>query len=410
MKILLCVSGSISAYKAADVVSQLGKLGHEVQCLMTESAREFVTPTVLETLSGRPALSRLFGPDVSGTEHIRLARWPDVIVFAPLSAHSLARLAHGMADDLPSTVILASDRPLLVAPAMNTIMWNQPAVRENLARLEARGVRVLPPIDGPLACGEEGTGKLPAPEAIVQAILDFAQERTPRAAPLRDQTLLITAGPTTSAIDAVRYLTNPSTGRMGAALAEEALRLGARVIYVLGVDKGVVRPRVLPEWQDRFELTEIHTAEEMAAAALAALPRATGVIATAAVLDYRVKEPRLSKEKRGTDARTLELIPSVDVLAELRSAAKPGQWFFGFAAETDDLEKNAQEKLARKKLDYLFANPIARGGERLETGFAGERNAGVLYSRDGSAEPFALDSKSSLARKLLEKLIPGASP
>ncbi len=394
--ILIAVSGSISAYKIADVVSELGKAGHAVQCLLTKSAREFVSPLVLETLSGRKALSDVFGPDVSGTEHIDLARWADLMVFAPASANMLARLALGLADDLPSTVALASEAPMLIAPAMNTVMWDKPIVQQNLATLVARGAQVVSPASGLLACGEVGMGKLaPVAEivaAIERAVLLPVQD-------LVDERILITAGPTTTAIDAVRYITNHSTGRMGAAMAEEALRRGAVVDYVLGVDKGVVRPLPPRGSESRFHLVEVRTAEEMAAAALERLPQASGVVATAAVMDYSVAAPSERKLKRASDAIALDLVPSTDVLGTLRQAAS-GQWFLGFAAETDDVEAHGAGKLKAKGLDYLFANEVARLGAAGRTGFAVGTNAGVLLSAKGERHELALGPKADIARQI----------
>ncbi len=408
-KVLLCVSGSIAAYKAADVVSMLVKTGCEVQCLMTESAANFVTPIVLETLSGRPALGALFGPGISGTEHIRLARWADVIVFVPATAHLLAKLALGLADDLVTTVALATEAPWLVAPAMNTVMWNQPVVRGHIATLQSRGARFIEPAEGRLACGEEGAGKLASVESIVEAIL-----QTPVASPrtwvtetgqnLVGQTILITAGPTRSHIDAVRYLTNPSTGKMGAALAQEALRRGAHVRYVLGMDKGVVRPIAPSGAESRLKLIEVLTAEEMLEQASLELAGATGVVALAAVLDYRVEESVPHKQKRALEALTLRLVPSVDVLAGLRELAKAGQWFLGFAAETDDVEGFGREKLVKKNLDFLFANPVARQHERLETGFGSDFNAGTLFKKNGESLRISLRSKSDLASAIWDQV------
>jgi phosphopantothenoylcysteine decarboxylase/phosphopantothenate--cysteine ligase len=394
--ILIAISGSISAYKIADVVSELSKAGHEVQCLLTRSAKEFVSPLVLETLSGRKALSDVFGPDVSGTEHIDLARWADLLVFAPASANMLARLALGLADDLPSTVALASEAPLLIAPAMNTAMWEKPVVQQHLAVLVERGASVINPASGLLACGEVGMGKL-APVAEIVAVIERAV--LPGVLDLVDERILITAGPTTTAIDAVRYITNHSTGRMGAAMAEEALRRGAVVDYVLGVDKGVVRPVAPRGAEGRLNLVEVRTAEDMAKAALQLLPDATGVVASAAVMDYSVASPSASKLKRASDPIALDLVPSMDVLGTLRKAAKD-QWFMGFAAETDNVEAHGKGKLVAKGLDYLFANAVARLGESGTTGFAVSTNAGVLLGKDGSRYELALGPKSGIARQI----------
>ena len=399
--ILIAISGSISAYKIADVVSELGKAGHEVQCILTRSAKEFVSPLVLETLSGRKALSEVFGPDVSGTEHIDLARWADLIVMAPASANMLARLALGLADDLPSTVALASEAPMLIAPAMNTVMWEKAVVQQNLATLAARGAEVVNPASGLLACGEVGMGKL-APVAEIVAAIERMAARS-GGLDLKDERILITAGPTTTAIDAVRYITNHSTGRMGAAMAEEALRRGAVVDYVLGIDKGVVRPVAPRGAEGRLHLVEVRTAEEMAAAALEKLPLVQGVVASAAVMDYSVASPSVSKLKRASDAVALDLVPSVDVLGALRQAAKD-QWFLGFAAETDDVEAHGQGKLEAKGLDFLFANEVAKLGVAGRTGFAVGTNAGVLLGKDGSRHELALGSKAEIARQIWDRI------
>ncbi|UJW84235.1 bifunctional phosphopantothenoylcysteine decarboxylase/phosphopantothenate--cysteine ligase CoaBC [Devosia sp. SL43] len=399
--ILIAVTGSISAYKIADVVSELSKRGHRVQCIVTESATQFVTPLVLETLSGRPVKSALFGPGVSGTEHIDLARWADIFVVAPASANILAKLALGLADDLLTTVALATTAPLLIAPAMNTVMWDHKATQQNLGTLVGRGASVIHPAAGTLACGEVGVGKLAPVPAIVEAIEAALVE------PKRDLEgvkVLITAGPTTSPIDAVRYITNHSTGRMGAAMAEEALRRGAEVRYVLGVDKGVVRPEAPKGSADRLTLVEVRTAEEMAAAALRLLPGVNGVVATAAVLDYRVANAAAGKLKRAAEATVLDMIPSVDVLGSLRAAATD-QWFVGFAAETDNVEANGRGKLESKGLDFLFANPVARVGETSDTGFSVPTNAGTLLRRDGDAVSLPVMSKAELARRLWDLII-----
>jgi len=394
--VLIAVSGSISAYKIADVVSELGKAGHQVQCMLTKSAREFVSPLVLETLSGRRVRSEQFGPDVSGTEHIDFARWADVMVFAPASANMLARLALGLADDLPSTVALATEAPLLIAPAMNTVMWEKPIVQQHLATLIERGATVVEPASGLLACGEVGMGKL-APVASIVAAIEAAI--VPPVQDLQDERVLITAGPTITAIDAVRYITNHSTGRMGAAMAEEALRRGAVVDYVLGVDKGVVRPKPPRGSEGRLHLVEVRTAEEMARAALDRLAGATGVVATAAVMDYAVAAPSASKLKRASDAIALDLVPSTDVLGSLKQAAN-GQWFLGFAAETDNVEEHGAGKLKAKGLDFLFANEVSKLGAEGQTGFAVGTNAGVLLSAKGARHELALGSKAEIARQI----------
>ena len=394
--ILIALTGSISAYKIADVVSELAKKGHSVQCMATPSALKFVAPLVLETLSGRPVRSALFGPEIAGTEHIELARWADLLVVAPATANTIARLALGLADDLITTVALATEASILIAPAMNTVMWENPVVQQHATTLAGRGIAFIAPAAGVLACGEEGEGKLAPVETIVAAINNACGCTTQD---LAGTTVLITAGPTTSPIDAVRYITNHSTGRMGAAMAEEALRRGATVRYVLGIDKGVVRPTPLRRSAERLTLMEVRTAEEMAAAAMGFLPEVDGVIATAAVLDYRMAAPADRKLKRASAATTLNMVPSVDVLETLRQAAS-GQWFLAFAAETDDVEANGLTKLQAKDVDFLFANQVAATGQTCRTGFAVATNGGVLFSRHHEPITLPVMSKPDLARRL----------
>lgn len=401
--ILIGISGSIAAYKAADVVSELIKQGHAVQCVLTDSAAQFVSPLVLETLSRNPVATQLFGAGVSGTEHIRLARWADLIVLAPATANLLSKLSLGLADDLLTTVLLATEAPILIAPAMNTVMWEQPVIQVHVRALRARGASFVEPDSGLLACGEVGAGKLATIAEILSAV-DAALWTAAQTQDLAGTMVLITAGPTTTAIDAVRYITNHSTGKMGAALAEEALRRGAVVRYVLGLDKGVQRPLPPPGTAARLRLTEVWTAEEMCEAALRELPEVNGVIATAAVMDYRVEHPASGKLKRATAAVSLAMVPSVDVLGTLRDGARDGQWFLGFAAETEDVEANAAEKLKSKRLDFLFANRVAKHGETLATGFAVDTNGGTLFRKDGSALELALQSKAALARELWNQI------
>jgi phosphopantothenoylcysteine decarboxylase/phosphopantothenate--cysteine ligase len=455
-RVLIALSGSIAAYKVADLVSWLNQQGVEVRCILTEGAKQFVSPLVLETLSGYPAESRLWGDGVSGTEHIRLARWPELVVFAPATANLIGKLAHGLADDLVTTVALATRVPWLVAPAMNTAMWENPAVQENLQRLEKRGVEIIQPGSGKLACGELGEGKLatieeiganilqhlrkeavnfdeptavpieattPSPQVSAPVALAPAPEASSKAespaefsAPPREPSftgkkglrgrLLITAGPTISRIDAVRYLTNPSTGRMGIALAEAALEMGWGVTLILGHDKGTVEPTTRLKSHPQFQHVPVETAEEMAMEAMKYLPDCDGVIATAAVLDYRVEHSEAGKIKRSDEPIQLKLVPSVDVLATLRALAREDQFFLGFAAETENELENAKRKLEAKKLDYVFVNRISRTHENLETGFGTEGNAGTLIKKNSESVTYGLKRKEDLARELLREVLP----
>lgn len=402
-RVLLAVSGSIAAYKVADLASLLKKQGFEVRVILTANASQFVSPLVLETLTGFPVRSTLFGPGISGTEHIEYARWADLIVFVPATANLIAKLDLGLADDLVTTVALATRAPWIIAPAMNSVMWENSVTQNHVQSLTARGVQWVAPENGVLACGEEGIGKLAAPENIVEIIVKVITQK-PSPQRLKGQTLLITAGPTISRIDAVRYITNPSSGRMGAALAEEALTRGAQVFYILGVDKGVVRPTPPPGTANFLKIIEVETAEEMLREALIALPQANGVIAASAVLDYRVKNSLSKKMKRTQEPTAIDLIPSVDVLDSLRKHSKKGQWFFGFAAETESLQKNGPLKLKNKNLDYLFANQIAHAGKILKTGFGVPTNGGVFFRKRKKPLPFQTSTKSELARLLFDVL------
>ncbi len=394
MKILLGISGGIAAYKTPELVRELQKSGHEVRCLMTESASQFVSPLVLQTLTHQAVPSALFGPEVRGTDHIDYARWPDAILIAPATAQTVAKIALGLADDLLSTVVLATRAPVTLAPAMNTAMWENPATCHNLELLRQRGFKIIEPASGVLACGEEGAGKLPELATLTAAL-------APPSGRLAGTQWLITAGPTRTHIDPVRYITNPSTGTMGRAMAEEALARGATVQYVLGIDKGVVRPV-----GKGLHLTEVLTAQEMLDACLPVLGEVDGVIATAAVMDYEVASPSSRKLKRSTSAATLELQPAVDVLGTLRSRCKDASTLFvGFAAETDSVLENGSRKLESKGLDFLFANPIAGLGEEPSTGFGTSTNAGYWISRNpASADHWPLESKREIARRIWDRL------
>jgi phosphopantothenoylcysteine decarboxylase/phosphopantothenate--cysteine ligase len=411
-RVLLGICGSIAAYKAADLVSRLREQGFEVRVLMTEAATRFITPLTLATLSGNAVGTHLWQDDPQGTEHIALARWADVFLIAPLSANTLAKLATGQADDWITTVALATRAPLILAPAMNTVMWENPITQKNCTELAARGATFLSPASGLLACGESGAGKLAEVPRIVGAIQKlfgdqtFSTSGTRAADSLSGQTVLITAGPTRSFIDSVRYMTNPSTGKMGSALAQVALDRGAHVVYVTGKDKGVETP--LPrnaEQNHRLQIISVDTAEEMLKESLLWLPKVTGVIATAAVLDYRFKTTAPSKLKRSSDSTWIELIPSVDVLAGLRAQAHSGHWFVGFAAETDHEEVYGAQKLERKKLNAIFINSVAKDSqEKSTTGFGSSTNGGIWLSANGGRAESPLLPKSELGKWIWDRI------
>ncbi|HYA26211.1 MAG TPA: bifunctional phosphopantothenoylcysteine decarboxylase/phosphopantothenate--cysteine ligase CoaBC, partial [Terriglobales bacterium] len=342
MKIALGVSGGIAAYKAAEIVRLLQERGIRVQVVMTAAAQEFVRPLTFAALSGEKVITDMFAaghepPNIdSAVEHIAVAQAIDALLVAPATADVIAKFAQGIANDFLSTLYLATTAPVVVAPAMNVNMWNHPATQANLEILKKRGVRVVEPGTGYLACGMTGPGRLAENDAIVAAALEAlgaSQE-------LAGETVLITAGPTREKIDPVRYLTNRSSGRMGYALAEAALRRGARVLLVSG-------PTALTP-PGGAEVTQVESAEEMRQAVMKLLPQATIVIKTAAVADYRPKSAQSQKIKR-TGPMNLELEPTADILAEI-ARHKHGQIVIGFAAETQNALENARKKLASKSL------------------------------------------------------------
>ncbi len=381
--ILLGISGGIAAYKGAELVRLLRREGAEVRVMMTRSAREFITPLTLQALSGHPVHGDLLDPGAeAGMGHIELARWADQILIAPASANCIARLAHGLADDLLTTVCLASAAPLLLAPAMNRQMWDAPATRANVAQLQARGVRILGPGTGEQACGEVGPGRLLEPGELVRLL---AMNGEP--GPLADLRVLITAGPTREAIDPVRYISNRSSGRMGYALAQAAAGAGAEVTLISGPVALAPPPgsRMIP----------VNSAADMHAAVFSQLAGQDIFIATAAVADYRPAQPATHKIKKAATEMTLTLSRTEDILSAV--AARPGAPFtVGFAAETRELERYARDKLRRKGLDLVAANLV--GGEGI--GFDSPDNALSVFWEGGMLEiPRA--SKEAVAQRLV---------
>lgn len=385
VRILLGVSGGIAAYKAADLVRRLRDAGAEVRVVLSENAARFVTALTFQALSGHPVRTSLWDESAEAAMgHIELARWADQILVAPASADVLARLAHGQADDLLATLVLASAAPLAVAPAMNQQMWAHAATQANLATLRERGVHVLGPAVGSQACGDTGAGRMLEPEEIVAALVDA---RAPR---LFDGVrMLVSAGPTYEDIDPVRFIGNRSSGRMGFAIAEAAAAAGAEVTLVAGpvtlaTPSGVIR-------------RDVRSAREMREAVLAAAPASDVFISAAAVGDYRPAQVSSSKLKKTGQPRALELVQNPDILAEVaQSPRRP--LLVGFAAETDDLERYARDKLERKGLDLIAANRV---GEQL--GFECADNALLLLWPNGREE-LARADKRVLARALLERV------
>jgi phosphopantothenoylcysteine decarboxylase/phosphopantothenate--cysteine ligase len=391
MKIALGVSGGIAAYKAAEIVRLLQDRGIRVQVVMTHAAQEFIRPLTFAALSGEKIITEMFGagehPNIdSAVEHIAVAQSIDALLVAPATADVLAKFAHGLASDFLSTLYLATTAPVVVAPAMNVNMWDHAATQANLEILKKRGVKIVPPGTGYLACGMTGAGRLAENEAIVAATLEAlgaSQE-------LAGETVLITAGPTREKIDPVRYLTNRSSGRMGYALAEGALRREARVLLVSG-------PTALNP-PATAEVTRVESAEEMRLAVLKLLPQATIVIKTAAVSDYRPKSPAGQKIKR-SGPMTLELEPTADILSEI-SRNKQSQLIIGFAAETQNALENARKKLASKSLDAIVVNDVSREG----VGFDSDRNAVTIITQREVIE-VPETTKWEVAQRVLDQVV-----
>src|SRR5215475_13598198 len=393
MKVALGVSGGIAAYKAAEIVRLMQDRGIRVQVVMTRAAQEFVKPLTFAALSGEKVITGMFSsgeehaPNIdSAIEHIAVAQSIDALVVVPATADVLAQFAQGIATDFLTTLYLATTAPVVVAPAMNVNMWNHPATQANLEVLRKRGVKIVAPDSGYLACGMVGEGLLAANDAIVAAVL----ETLGASQDLAGETVLITAGPTREKIDPVRYITNRSSGRMGYALAEAALRRGAHVLLVSGPTT------VMPP--EAAELTRVETTEQMREAVLNQLPRATIVIKTAAVADYRPKTTAGQKLKR-TGPMSLELEPSADILAEVASK-KTNQLIVGFAAETENVLENARKKLARKSLDAIVVNDVSRKG----IGFDSDRNAVTILTHDEVVD-VPETTKWEVAQRVLDQIV-----
>src|SRR6266850_4721155 len=395
MKVALGVSGGIAAYKAAEVVRLLQDRGIRVQVIMTRGAQQFVRPLTFAALSGEKVITEMFAvggdenaqPNIdSAIEHIAVAQSIDALVVVPATADILAKFAQGTANDFLTTLYLATAAPVVVAPAMNVNMWNHPATQANLEMLKKRGVRIVEPGEGYLACGMTGPGRLAENELIVAA----AMEALGASQELAGETVLITAGPTREKVDPVRYLTNRSSGRMGYALAEAASRRGARVLLVSG-------PTTLTP-PGAAELTQVESAEQMRQAVLKLLPEATVVIKTAAVSDYRPKSTASQKIKRSGPV-TLELEPTTDILAEI-VRHKDSQIVVGFAAETQNALENARKKLASKSLDAIVVNDVSREG----VGFDSDRNAVTIISHDEVVE-VPETSKWEVGQRVLDQVV-----
>jgi len=393
MKVALGVTGGIAAYKAAELVRLLQDRGIRVQVIMTRAAQEFVRPLTFAALSGEKVITGMFSAGEehaanidSAIEHIAVAQSIDALLVAPATADVLAHFAQGIASDFLTTLYLATTAPVVVAPAMNVNMWHHPATQANLEILRQRGVKIVEPDSGYLACGMIGSGRLAENEAVVAAVLESlgaAQDFT-------GETVLITAGPTREKIDPARYLSNRSSGRMGFAVAEAALRRGARVLLVSG-------PTALTP-PTAAEITRVESAEQMRDAVLKLLPQSTIVIKTAAVSDYRAKSASPQKIKR-EGPLTLELEPTADILKEI-SLRKQSQIVVGFAAETENVLENARQKLAAKQLHAIVVNDVSREG----IGFDSDRNEVTIITHDQVVE-VPETTKWEVAQRVLDQVV-----
>ena len=386
MRILLGVTGGIAAYKSAELTRRLRDRGADVQVVMTEAARQFITPMTFQALSGRPVRTDLWDPAAEASMgHIELARWPQRIVIAPATADFIARLAHGLAHDLLTTLCLATDVAITVAPAMNRLMWANPATQANVATLRARGVTVLGPAEGDQACGETGPGRMVEPDAIVAAIFTPRAGTTARG-PLAGRKVVVTAGPTRERIDPVRFITNRSSGKMGFAVAEAARDAGADVVIVSG-PVNVATPAGVRR-------IDVESAEQMLRAVHDEMADTDVFIASAAVSDYRAREVAEHKIKKTSEQLVLELARTPDILATV-AAGTPRPFVVGFAAETQNVERNALTKLENKKLDMIAANQVGEG-----LAFDCDDNALTVYWKDGRRE-LARAPKCELAAALV---------
>ena len=394
MRITLGVTGGVAAYKAAELVRRLQQDGFAVQVVMTRGAREFITPLTFAALTGQKVITDLFAEPgneanlESAIEHIAAAQRTDLLLVAPATADILAKFARGIADDFLTTLYLASTAPVVVAPAMNVNMWNHAATRENVEMLRARGVKIVDPDEGYLACGMTGAGRLASQEQIVAAVRETLHFRRD----LEGQTVLVTAGPTYEDLDPVRYLTNRSSGKMGYAVAEAAARRGARVILVSG-------PTSL-ESPAGVERIAIRTAEEMYRAVQEKFPESSIAIFAAAVADYRPVQSFDQKIKRDKKPLTLSLEATPDIVASV-AKNKGDRLVVGFAAETERVAENARRKLTAKNADMIVANDVTAEG----AGFDHDTNIVTLFARDGRDLPLPRMSKTEVAQRILDEVV-----
>jgi phosphopantothenoylcysteine decarboxylase/phosphopantothenate--cysteine ligase len=398
MNVALGVGGGIAAYKAAELARALMERGCSVQVLMTAAAEQFIRPLTFASLTGKKVITSLFaagsGEDTlsSAIEHIRIAQENEILVVAPATADLLAKFAHGLADDFLTTTYLAFTGRVVLAPSMNTNMWNHPATHENLRILRGRGHVIVEPGEGALACGMVGPGRLAEPETIAEAVAGPAVTAREVHRDLEGETILVTAGPTQEPLDPVRYLSNRSSGKMGYALAEEAAARGARVVLVSGPvtltpPKGV-------------EVIRVHTALEMRKAVMDRLAESTMILKAAAVADYHRANAPKQKEKKTSARLSLELDPTPDILAEA-GKKKGDRLLVGFAAETENLIEEARRKLESKNCDMVVANLVSQEG----IGFESDENEVTLVLRTGETIPVPRSAKHAIARRIFDEII-----
>lgn len=382
--ILVGVTGGIAAYKVVEVVSRLKKLGAEVRVVMTRAAAEFVAPRTFQEITKNPVSVEMFAGTINfQVEHIALANFADVVLIAPATANFLAKAAHGIADDLLTTTVLATPAPLLIAPSMNTKMLEHPATQKNLEILKSRGVKVIDSEIGLLACGTSGKGRLAEPENICAELVKFFAPKI-----LAGKKILVTAGGTIEPIDPVRFICNRSSGKMGFEIAKAAQVYGAEVILIAG--------NTTAEVPKNLKFVKVETAEQMREEVLAEFDSVDAVIMSAAVSDYRVKNIAPQKIKKNSETLTLELVKNPDILKEL-GQRKNNQLLVGFAAETQNVINYAKNKIVEKNLDLIVANDVSQEG----AGFAVDTNIISIINRAGQIENFPKLSKSELAEKII---------
>ncbi|OBT24282.1 bifunctional phosphopantothenoylcysteine decarboxylase/phosphopantothenate--cysteine ligase CoaBC [Vibrio splendidus] len=388
-KILLGISGGIAAYKCAELTRRLIERGAQVQVVMTNAAKEFITPLTMQAVSGRPVSDSLLDPAAEASMgHIELAKWADLVLLAPATADLIARMTAGMGNDLLTTLLLATDAPVAVSPAMNQQMYSHPATQENIATLKRRGCEIWGPAAGEQACGDVGMGRMLEPMQLVHRCEDFFQPK-----PLAGRSVLITAGPTREAIDPVRYITNHSSGKMGYALAEAAAKQGATVTLISG-PVSLATP-------NKVNRIDVDSAQQMFDAVTANVAQHDIFISCAAVADYRPETIADQKLKKvdGKDDMTIQMVKNPDIVASVASMSEGRPFTVGFAAETQDVEKYARGKLERKNLDMICANDVSVEGQ----GFNSSSNELHLYWKDGD-KSLPLDSKDTLSFQILDQI------